>query len=145
MKQSASKSRMLLLELLLCVFIFSFCVIICAGVFFQGSNVATQSQDLTRAVQVAQMAAESFKATDSLDELAWLLEGTAEQDAVSVHYDANWNAQPAQAGAAYTLLTIVGNDGLPELQVARIRVYRVEDMGALYSLEASKLTPEVTP
>jgi len=134
MKQSASKSRMLLLELLLCVFIFSFCVIICAGVFFQGSNIATQSRDLTYCVQIAQAAAEAFKATDSVDEFLWLMGGTRRDGIVLITYDANFEV--TEGDGAYTLVANISQgDGVMTADIS---------IGS-YKLIVSKLTPEVTP
>jgi|GEM_PF-3522859 len=134
MKQSASKSRMLLLELLLCVFIFSFCVIICAGIFFHGSNVATQSRDLTYCVQVAQAAAEAFKTTDDMEEFNWLMDGMRDNEKITVQYDANWNV--VERGGAYVLgIAVDHSNGVSRASIT------IGD----YSLTVYKLTPEVTP
>ena len=134
MKQSASKSRMLLLELLLCVFIFSFCVIICAGIFFHGSNIATQSRDLTYSVQVAQSAAEAFKSTGSTDEFLWLMGGIKQDGALIVFYDANFNVTDGEWVHALHVV-VRERDGFSTADIS---------IGN-YNLTVSKLNSEVTP
>lgn len=151
MGKGTSKSRMLLLELLLSVFIFSFCVITCARVFFAASTTAQDSQNLTRAVQAAQSAAEAFKATDTLEELAWLLDGTIGQNALMVYYDANWNTQPTGDGGAYALGVSVNqrSDGTATALIDvvdntnRMPGDRMADI--MYTISVSKLQREVSP
>lgn len=59
---AGSKSRTLLLELLLTVFIFSVCMVICASLLLAASKTASDSRWLSEAVFAAQTVAESFKA-----------------------------------------------------------------------------------
>lgn len=132
-----SKSRMLLIELLLAVVIFSVCAVVCVGNFFLASRTTEESQNLSYAVLAAQSAAEVFKASSSTEELAWTLDGTVQDGQVIVWLDSQWNVTRQPEESAHRLHITLERRG--NVQWATIAVDGVQD----FVLSVSKYSPEV--
>lgn len=132
-----TKSKMLLLELMFSVLIFSFCVIVCAGVFYQASVTANKSRDLSFAAFTAQIAAESFNATNDVNELATLLSGKTGNGLCHVWFDKEWQTCAEEDARAYMSVDI-SRDGL--MSIADITI-TLADGAPVYRLTAAKYTP----
>ena len=64
MKERSTKSESLfLIEMIVVVFFFAVCAVVCARLFVQSHRMKAESEQLTRAVMDAQNAAELFYAT----------------------------------------------------------------------------------
>lgn len=61
MKNPVTRSTLFLTELILDLFIFVVCTAVCAGLFMKASGMSRDSGELTRAVYLAQTAAEQFR------------------------------------------------------------------------------------
>ncbi len=147
MSGGRSKSKMLLLELLLAVFIFSFCAVICASVFFAAGRIADDSLGLTRSVAAATSAAECFRLAESLGDLAQMLGGRVEDGKCVVEYDKNW--QLVSGDPVFRLTVVIESDG--NVQHAGVEVWNLSanrrmnsEPLPVYSLTCSKYAPEVT-
>jgi hypothetical protein len=66
-----SKSGPFLIELLTVITVFAVCAAICVRLFTAAHLTARDSQDLSRAVNLARNAAEEFKATGGIRETAY--------------------------------------------------------------------------
>ena len=136
--RSNSKSRMLLLELLLALFIFSACAMICAGVFFAASKTASESRFLTRAVFSAETAAEAFHATQDVEDFAAAMSGEARGEAliIPLEKDSGLAGETREARMEVTFRI----DGL--VYTAYIDVYDGDTL--VYQLETAKYMAEVS-
>lgn len=132
--QSLKKSSLFLLELIIVLLFFSFCIAICVNIFVDAKVLSTQSYDLNNSVLTAQNGAECFKATNgNAKEIASLLGGVQKNNIVSVTYDENWNAVKTNN---YTYqLTITISQSQANISSAEISV--TKDTDILYSLKAS--------
>lgn len=62
MKNPVTRSTLFLTELILDLFIFILCTAVCVGLFMKARGMSRDSGNLTRAVYLAQTAAEEFRA-----------------------------------------------------------------------------------
>ena len=93
----SSASGMFLIELLLAILIFSIASAICLQVFVTAHQISNESNNINRAVIVAQNGAECFKAAGGdLSETARLLGGNVAGggSVIELYYDASW--KPAE-------------------------------------------------
>ena len=122
------------METLLLILVFVAIILILTQVFGAARVSGTAAADLTRAVRLAENAAEAVSASDSPDALAALLmpAGGAEvtSGTVSARYDADLN--PAAGGAYQVSVTWAPADGLVESRIAVTK-----DGRSLYELETA--------
>lgn len=90
--KGASRSGLLVIELLIATAVFSLCAAICTGLFVRADAVSRESAALSHAVAAAQNAAECFKAAGGDPaRTAALAGGTVTADGtVVLGYDADW-------------------------------------------------------
>ncbi len=100
-----------LIELIVAVTVFSVISAICIKIFVDSKSVSADSAALSRAIIIAQSAAESFKATADCGETALLLEGEETTDGFIIYLDGDMS--PAdRASSKYSLTgTVRENDG----------------------------------
>lgn len=132
MNRRMSGQSLLLLELTLAGLIFLLSAAVCAGLFTRSIRISEQSAATTGAVFAAENAAEVFKATGDMEELARLLSGSVQGDSVVVTYDTDWKPAP---GGAFTLTLTQQADGTGDLSQANIAV-RHAKQGDLFELAA---------
>ncbi len=77
MKGGASRTNLVLLELILNLFLFLICAVVCVSLIFYARSLSEESTKLTEAVYLAQTAAETLKSggelpTDYTDEISGL-------------------------------------------------------------------------
>lgn len=90
--RGASRSGLLVIELLIATAVFSLCAAICTGLFVRADAVSRESAALNRAVAAAQNAAECFKAAGGDPARTAALSGgvAAADGAVVLGYDDAW-------------------------------------------------------
>lgn len=66
--RSVPKSRLLLLELVVDLFIFALCAVVCVALLVQAKSMSAESTQLTQAVYIAQDAAERLRAGEPVYE-----------------------------------------------------------------------------
>lgn len=129
-----SKSRLLLLEIIVVVFLFALSSGICLNLFAKAKSISVQSRNLTMAMVQAQRAADAFKSADGeTQSLAQLLGAREGSGVVALSYDRDWQPVEEEAGAAFCLeVTVTREGGLARAAIA------VEDThGEIYRLEAA--------
>lgn len=62
MKETVNRSTLLLTELILDLFLFAVCAVVCAGLLLRAHGISEESARLARAVYLAETAAETFRA-----------------------------------------------------------------------------------
>lgn len=109
MKGSSSRSRLLLMELILNLLLFAIAAVVCLQLFAQAHLKSQQSQDLALATLQLQTVAEGFKATGAdLTALQAQVGGTLSGQVLRLSYDESW--QPTGGPAAYTLTLTASED-----------------------------------
>ncbi len=86
------------------------CAVVLGGLCARTVVQQRRAEALSGAAIAASNAASAFYATDSVQELAVLLGGTADADQVAVGYDEDWRP----GGAAYRLCISLRNEGTME-------------------------------
>ena len=132
------KGRLLLLELMLSILLFTLCAAVCTGIFLYSHSLSQESASLTGAVAAAQEAAESFHSATSAATLAGMLGGVAENGRIVVYYSGDWRPGSGE-DAPYVLTAHLQEEA--GLEVLWIQV-RQREGGSLYELEAVKLAGE---
>ncbi|MPM00134.1 hypothetical protein SDC9_46357 [bioreactor metagenome] len=66
MKNPVNRPTLFLTELILDLFIFAVCTVVCASLLVKATGMSRESAELTRAVYLAQSAAEAFQAEEPL-------------------------------------------------------------------------------
>lgn len=87
-----NKAFLPLFELIIMIGIFAAAAAVCLSVFTKADTVSRRAEDLDRAVEAAENAAEIIKYTrGDLDAAAELLSGRTRSGSVFVCFDADWN------------------------------------------------------
>jgi type II secretory pathway pseudopilin PulG len=121
MRAPRSRSALFLMELVLAIGLLAVTAAVCIELFARAHRLSRQSEALSRALIVADSAAEGYKATGGeLDALAELLSGSVQGDRLYVYYGADWNTRPTPDPEGYTLL--IESQAHPRLNAAYIRV-----------------------
>lgn len=125
MSESKGRNSFVMIELITAVLVFSICCAICVGMFVEADRESKNSARLTKAVFLAQNAAE-------------LLSGDYEKNLISVlgakdvggvftaQYDENW-LPTTEVGRYVLIVTVQENNGTAEILVTDIgaEVYRM--------------------
>lgn len=128
MNRHFSKSGLFLMELMIAVLFFGLCAGVCLSMFAKAHQMSVRSQDLTRALNAAQQAAECFK--EDTDKIPELLGGYELEDGLyAIYYDDNWNI--SSAPGVYETRVVVASDGLmatADIAVLKkgVEIYQVE-------------------
>ena len=90
--RSGSNSTLFLMEQLIVILIFSFCAAVCVKIFVVSFIIASDSNDMTNAMRIAQSGAECYKAADGDAEYAASIlgGGTVIDGSILVYYDKDW-------------------------------------------------------
>ena len=100
----STRSGLFTIELLIDIGVFSLCAAVCVGLFVSSELISQESTDLTRAVRLAQSAAECYKASaGDLTRTQTLIGGvwSEEESQLRVWYDEDWNPMPMDAAVSW--------------------------------------------
>jgi len=125
MNEPGRKSSLIMIELMSAILIFSICCAICVGLFVEADRESKESARLTKAVFLAQNAAELLNG-DYEENLISVLGARAAGDIYTVQYDADW--QPTSDIGQYALVVSVdAQKGTAEILVTDTgtEVYRM--------------------
>lgn len=128
-RRNSSKNSLFLMELIIVILFFSISAAICMQVFAASKLTSLHSRNLSSAVISAENAAECYKATDGdIAELAAIIGGSAETEAMTVWYDGDWKRVDSPDEADFELTLI--SDG----EKADIKVMDLSDGDELFAL-----------
>ena len=133
-----SKTRMLILELLLTVVLFSACALVCSAVYIRANELSMQSRELGHAVIAAESAAEAFHISNDVPHLAGLLGGSDRSGVCLVYYNENGSVS---AGPTQRFMEVSISEKVKQ-RVAEISYYN--DGQLIYTLQSKKYSPEVS-
>ena len=137
-KRRASKSTLLLMELVMVIFIFALCAAVCLGLFGTSQKMTNDSDSLNHAVAVSRTAANCYKAANGdLQQLAALMDVPADlhEQQMRVYYDKRW--QPASQAAEDGFYLLIVSDTDTALRTAEMAVCHT-DGTMIYQLEVKK-------
>ncbi len=124
----ASKNGLFLMEMILVVLLFSISAAICVQMFGYANQTANRAQNLSQATLVARSVAECYQSTQGdMEKMAAILEGTQENNQVTVIYDEQWQTSPGQ-GIYKMTATMEGN-------LVQIIVEKLDNSQEIYRLE----------
>lgn len=139
-----TKTPLVLMELLVMVLVFALTAVTCLRLFVLSDELSRQYADTDRAVLEAQTAAERMK-HGSLDEYLEAHGAVYADGTWQLAYDADWNAIPQTAPAAYYLSVTYEDSGHIYLWSANIQV-STADGEELFAIPVSgQLAEGVTP
>ena len=93
-----NKAFLPLFELIIMIGIFAAASAVCLSVFIKADKISKNAEDLDRAVEAAENAAEIIKYTGGdLEAAAELLSGRTRSGSVVVCFDADWNPTDAES------------------------------------------------
>ena len=131
MGNQSSKTKLVLIELIIIILFFSLAGAVCVNIFAQARILSVKSTDTTMATLTAQTAAELVRSSDG-NEL--LQEAYEEVDGGFVAYfDAEWD-ETDEAGAVYKMR--IGMAEEQDLLTANISVSKADN--ELYAITAKK-------
>lgn len=142
-----SKSRLFFLELVIDLIFFFLCAAICLTLFSRAAYMTTRSSDLGHATNLAQNAAELFRANGgNLATTAQGLHLSQDQSGYVACYDENWQPTAMDDDFSYALLLSPSTQSeLPG--TADVTVYRIHDgkLDSLFTLSVNSFSREVFP
>ena len=98
-----NKAFLPLIELIIMIGIFAAAAAVCLSVFIKADRISQNAEDLDRAVEAAENAAEIIKYTGGdLEAAAKLLSGRTRSGSVVICFDADWNPTDAE-GAVFRI------------------------------------------
>ena len=98
-----TRASLFLMEQLFAICVFAVCAAVCAFIFTEAAATAGDARDLNHATIAAKNAAEAYKASGDLAEVAALLGGRAlDSGEAIIYYDQDWRPCPEEA-AIYSL------------------------------------------
>ncbi len=134
MDTNSSKTKLVLIELIIIILFFALASAVCVNIFAQARFLSVSSTDTTNAALAVQTAAETIRSSE--DELVRLDELYAKKDTgYYAYYDENWN-ETDEASAKYNMVIQVDSQG--DLLVADIAMNR--DSKAIYAITTKKYT-----
>lgn len=140
-RESADRSSLFLIELMIAILFFALASAVCIQVFTKSHIKSLETEQLNMAVSKAQSAAEIFLAEehpeDSLKDI--FKEGQMKKDTFTIYYDENF--VPAQQESASCLLAVQIGEA-EGFQTAGIDVRSLESGKSIYSLTVKKHIPE---
>ena len=139
MRSGASRSHLLLTELILDLAIFTVCAVVCACILVRASVISKDSTALTGAVTAAQNAAEEWRAGAD-----WCTGGLSQALSAEKQFDSSWSVIPAGQAFAPTssravsyTLTLREDRSEAGLRTAQIDVCGSASQTLLYTLTVS--------
>lgn len=103
-----TRSGLFAIELLIAVGVFSLCAAICVGLFVRSEIMSRDSADLSRAVNEARSAADSFKAAGGdMEKTAALTGGQVVENTVFISFDGDWNKLESGEDCVYEIALYV--------------------------------------
>jgi type II secretory pathway pseudopilin PulG len=112
-----------LLEQITMIAIFAIAATICVRIFFKANSISEDRQRLDQATLVAQNAGETLKyASGDFSQVASLLNGTSDENSVTVFYNNNWVQTEQQDHATFQLFIRRQPSDTPQLGKANVSV-----------------------
>lgn len=140
-KRKASKSTLLLMELVMVILVFALCAAVCLGLFGASQKMTEDSDNLNHAVTVSRTAANCYKAANGdLQQLVHLMGSPAdftEQAQLVVYYDKHWNPTETVYDDGFYLQITALTNPLAPLQEADIAVCHM-DQTAIFQMQVKK-------
>lgn len=125
MSESKSRSSFVMIELITAILVFSICCAICVGLFVEADRESKNSARLTKAVFLAQNAAELLNG-DYEKNLISVLGAKDGGDVFTAQYDENW-LPTSEVGRYVLIISVDEQTGIAEILVTDIgnEVYRI--------------------
>lgn len=132
-------SKLVLLELILSIFMFSIITAVCIQVFSKSHQISENSNELTESINLCSSVAELFR-TDA-DENTWFQTfpmGELGERGFTADFDEEFS--PVNSSSAYKLMAEFSqNNGY---DTAEISMIRISDFETVYSLKVERLSNE---
>lgn len=134
---SKSRTALFLMELIIAILFFSIASAVCMQLFAKAHLTSVKTQELNKAVALAQSYAETFKGTDgSMESLnAIFPEAETAGDCAKIYYDNDFNASDAENAAYLGDITITSKDAVSNITIV---FTKLSDNSEVYRLTAAK-------
>ncbi len=141
-KRKASKSTLLLMELVMVIFVFALCAAVCLSLFGAAQKMTADSNHLNHAVTVSRTAANCYKAANGdLQQTAYLMDVPAdftEPLQLTVYYDKHWNPTETISEDGFYLRIHALTDSSAPLQEADLTVCHM-DQTVIFQMQVKKV------